>query len=125
MSVPSYELFESMSGLKVNINKSLPIGVDLRRLGFWDPVNGAGGYWWIEVVCGLECWKLLVGLEKGRVTEGGRGGSSWWREIVRIWDGDRGVRGGWFGESVSKKVGDGSDTFFWTDRWWEFFMCEI
>jgi hypothetical protein len=26
-----------------------------------------------------------------------------------------GVGGEWFGEEISKKVGDGSDTFFWTD----------
>ncbi|GAU40791.1 hypothetical protein TSUD_348880 [Trifolium subterraneum] len=25
--------------------------------------------------------------------------------------------GGWFGKHISKKVGDGSDTFFWTDPW--------
>ncbi|MCI27792.1 putative non-LTR retroelement reverse transcriptase related protein, partial [Trifolium medium] len=48
---------------------------------------------------------------------GGRSGSSWWREIVRIRDGVDGLGGGWFGESVLKKVGDGSETFFWTDTW--------
>ncbi|MCI83518.1 putative non-LTR retroelement reverse transcriptase, partial [Trifolium medium] len=26
-------------------------------------------------------------------------------------------RGGWFGEIVLKKVGDGSETSFWTDTW--------
>ncbi|MCI05300.1 C-terminal binding protein, partial [Trifolium medium] len=46
------------------------------------------------------------GVERGRLREGGRKGSSW---------GDLG--GGWFGEYVSKKVGDGVDTFFWTDPW--------
>jgi hypothetical protein len=36
---------------------------------------------------------------------------------VRIRDGAGGIGGGWFGESVVKKVGDGSETFFWTDTW--------
>ncbi|MCH91003.1 70 kDa peptidyl-prolyl isomerase, partial [Trifolium medium] len=48
---------------------------------------------------------------------GGRNVSSWWREIVRICDGVVGQGGGWFGDCVRKKVGDGLDTFFWTDPW--------
>jgi hypothetical protein len=36
---------------------------------------------------------------------------------VRIRDGGDGVRDGWFGEGVVRKVGDGTDTFFWTDPW--------
>ncbi|MCI35403.1 cysteine-rich receptor-like protein kinase, partial [Trifolium medium] len=44
-------------------------------------------------------------------------GSSWWREIVSIRDGRGDLGGGWFGECVSKKVGDGLDTFFWSDPW--------
>jgi hypothetical protein len=36
---------------------------------------------------------------------------------VRIRDGVRGPGGGWFREYVSRKVGDGSDTYFWTDPW--------
>lgn len=31
----------------------------------------------------------------------------------RIRDGDGGVGGSWFGDSVHRKVGDGSDTLFW------------
>ena len=54
-------------------------------------------------------------MEHGRLREGGRMGSAWWREIVRIRDGVGGVRDGWFGEGVARKVGDGTDTFFWTD----------
>ncbi|MCI32136.1 putative non-LTR retroelement reverse transcriptase related protein, partial [Trifolium medium] len=59
------------------------------------------------------------GVERGRLREGGRYGSSWWREIMRIRDGVGDIGGGWFGECVSKKVGAGSDTFFWTDPWLE------
>jgi hypothetical protein len=36
---------------------------------------------------------------------------------VRIRDGLDGLGGGWFGECVQKKVGDGTETFFWTDTW--------
>ncbi|KAK2370537.1 hypothetical protein QL285_083581 [Trifolium repens] len=80
---------------------------------------------------GKWCWRMLVdrgglwfrvlaaryGLEGGRVRTGGRVGSAWWREIVRIRDGGSGLRDGWFGESVTRKVGDGSETLFWTDPW--------
>ncbi|GAU30108.1 hypothetical protein TSUD_295890 [Trifolium subterraneum] len=44
-------------------------------------------------------------------------GSPWWREIARIRDGGGEADGGWFGGHISRQVGDGSDTFFWTDPW--------
>jgi hypothetical protein len=53
-------------------------------------------------------------MEGGKVRDGGRGGSSWWKEIVRIREGGE-HRGRWFEEHVMRRVGDGSDTFFWTD----------
>ncbi|MCI17770.1 putative non-LTR retroelement reverse transcriptase related protein, partial [Trifolium medium] len=65
-------------------------------------------------------YRVLVaryGEERGRLREGRRRGSSWWREIVRIREGVGVLGGGWFGESVSRRVGDGLDTFFWTDPW--------
>ncbi|GAU51437.1 hypothetical protein TSUD_413370 [Trifolium subterraneum] len=79
---------------------------------------------------GEWCWRMLVdreglwfrvlaamyGVEGGRLREGGWRGSSWWREIARIRE-EGELGGGWFGEHVSKQVGDGSDTFFWTDPW--------
>ncbi|MCI43266.1 putative non-LTR retroelement reverse transcriptase, partial [Trifolium medium] len=57
------------------------------------------------------CWRMLVdrgelwfrvlatryGVERGRLREGGRKGSSWWREIVNIRDGRGDLGGGWFG----------------------------
>ncbi|GAU49412.1 hypothetical protein TSUD_374310 [Trifolium subterraneum] len=85
------------------------------------------------------CWRLLVdrgglwfkvlaahyGLERGRLRDGGRSGSSWWREIARIRDGVADIGGGWFGETVVRKVGDGVETFFWTDPWLEEIpLCE-
>jgi hypothetical protein len=38
-------------------------------------------------------------------------------EITRIRDGVGGLRGGWFGECVTRRVGVGSETFFWSDPW--------
>ncbi|GAU41107.1 hypothetical protein TSUD_139760 [Trifolium subterraneum] len=55
-------------------------------------------------------------MEGGRVRDVGWRGSSWWREIVRLREGGE-LGGGWFVERVSKRVGDGSDTLFWTDPW--------
>lgn len=48
---------------------------------------------------------------------GGRSVSSWWREIAKIRDGVGEVDGGWFTDRVSRRVGDGSNTLFWHDRW--------
>ncbi|MCI20652.1 receptor-like kinase, partial [Trifolium medium] len=71
------------------------------------------------------------GVERGSLKEGGRGGSSWWREIVKIRDGIGGLRGGWFGECVSKtnksstvaemsSLGwdDGGDAWEWRRQLW-------
>ncbi|CAJ2678808.1 unnamed protein product [Trifolium pratense] len=80
---------------------------------------------------GKWCWRMLVdreglwfrvlaaryGVEGGRLRVGGRRGSVWWREIARIRDGEGELGGSWFGEHVVRRVGDGSDTFFWTDPW--------
>ncbi|GAU39122.1 hypothetical protein TSUD_23010 [Trifolium subterraneum] len=40
-----------------------------------------------------------------------------WREIARIRDNGVGIGDGWFEEHISRQVGGGSDTFFWTDPW--------
>ncbi|GAU27943.1 hypothetical protein TSUD_146580 [Trifolium subterraneum] len=75
---------------------------------------------------GKWCWRMLVdrgglwfrllaaryGLEIGRLRAGGRSGSSWWREIVRIRDGAGGIGGGWFGDYVQRKV-QSSDVWQW------------
>ncbi|GAU26347.1 hypothetical protein TSUD_101800 [Trifolium subterraneum] len=77
------------------------------------------------------CWRMLVdrgclwfralaawyGVERGCVREGARNGSSWWREIVRIRDGVDDLGGRWFREGVVRKVGDGTESYFWTDPW--------
>ncbi|PNX63587.1 cysteine-rich receptor-like protein kinase, partial [Trifolium pratense] len=59
---------------------------------------------------------VRYGMEGGRIRDGGRTGSSWWRGIVRLREGgELGAR--WFEERVSRRVGDGTYTFFWTDPW--------
>ncbi|GAU24253.1 hypothetical protein TSUD_23900, partial [Trifolium subterraneum] len=87
---------------------------------------------------GKWCWRMLIdreglwfrvlaaryGVEGGRLRVGGRRGSVWWREIAHIREGGE-AGGRWFGEHVAKRVGDGSDTFFWTDPWvGEIPLCE-
>ncbi|MCI73145.1 hypothetical protein A2U01_0094409, partial [Trifolium medium] len=57
------------------------------------------------------------GVEDGRLRDGGRRGSSWWRELASIREGGGEPWGRWFGEHVSERVRDRSDTFFWTDPW--------
>jgi len=37
--------------------------------------------------------------------------------VERIRNGSGSDGGGWFQECVTKKVGDGTDTLFWFDRW--------
>ena len=78
---------------------------------------------------GKWCWRMLVDREGlwylvlvarygevgGRL--GGRSCSSWWQEVGRIRNGDGGVGGRWFSDSVSRKVGDGTDTLFWYHIW--------
>ena len=80
---------------------------------------------------GKWCWRMLVereglwyrvlvacyGQEGGMVREGGRCSSTWWRDVASIRDRGGGVGGGWFKDNVFKKVGNGMDTYFWTDPW--------
>jgi len=69
-----------------------------------------GGFWYRVLVA-------RYGEEARRLEVGGRSVSSWWREIVKIWDNVGEVDGGWFAERVSKVLGDGTNTYFWFDRW--------
>ncbi|GAU26985.1 hypothetical protein TSUD_290350 [Trifolium subterraneum] len=156
-------LFETMSSLKVNFNKSMLVGVNIadswlraaasalrfkvgkggneetRKTSWisWNTIclskeNGGLGVKRLRefntALLGKWCWRMLVGreelwfkvlatrygVERGCVREGGRSGSFWWREIVRIRDG---VGGGWFQEGLQKRAAGGTKTFFWTDPW--------
>ncbi|GAU17962.1 hypothetical protein TSUD_330870 [Trifolium subterraneum] len=115
----------------------LSIGGDPRRLSFWEPVLNCiqnrlsgwrsrfisfGGRLILlkSVLTYLPVYALSffkASLAHYGIDRGGRSGSSWWREIARIRDGVADIGGGWFGESVVRKVGDGVETFFWTDPW--------
>ncbi|GAU30447.1 hypothetical protein TSUD_392600 [Trifolium subterraneum] len=138
-----------MSGLKVNFNKSMLVGVNIPDswLGWQSRFLSFGGRLvllksvltslpvyvlsFFKAPSGKWCWRMLMerdslwfrvlaaryGLERGRLCAGGTRGSTWWRELVRIRDGGGWLEGGWFGEHIRRKVGDGSDTFFWTDPW--------
>ncbi|PNX64609.1 alpha-1,6-xylosyltransferase, partial [Trifolium pratense] len=78
---------------------------------------------------GKWCWRMLVdregmwfrvlaawyGLERGRLRAGGRHRSTWWREIASIREGVGVSESRWFGDHVVRRVGDGVDTFLWTD----------
>ena len=57
------------------------------------------------------------GKEDGRLADGGRSGSTWWKEVVKIRDGIGGGGDGWFEGCVVRRVGDGADTLFLHD-WW-------
>jgi hypothetical protein len=84
-----------------------------------------------EALLGKWCWRMLVdreglwyrvlvaryGEEDGRLEDGGRSGSLWWKEVVKIRDGTVGGGEGWFSSCVARRVGDGEDTLFWHDRW--------
>jgi hypothetical protein len=78
-----------------------------------------------RALLGKWCWRLLVekdrlwyrvlaaryGVEGGRLTDGGREASSWWRDISTLREEE------WFHNNVHQVVGDGKNTFFWTDVW--------
>jgi len=76
----------------------------------WRMLSDRGGLWYRVLVA-------RYGEEAGRLEIGGRSASPWWREIVKIRDRVGEIDGGWFAERVSKVLGDGTNTFFWLDRW--------
>ena len=60
-------------------------------------------------------YKMLssrYGEESGRIKDGGKARSSWWREIMKVREGI-GVEGGnWFEENIQMKIGNGLKTYF-------------
>ncbi|XP_024634416.1 uncharacterized protein [Medicago truncatula] len=74
---------------------------------------------------GKWCWRMLVekdslwfrvlaarnGLENGRLRVGGRDSSLWWRNVASL------RSNGWFSSNISRSLGDGKDTKFWSDVW--------
>lgn len=88
-----------------------------------------GKWYW----CMLHEWEGLwlkvlaarYGVVWGRLQEGGRRGSSWWKEVRLIRDGGGAQVGGWFDENIRRIVG--KDSFFWTGRWGGgcCFFCQV
>ncbi|GAU48560.1 hypothetical protein TSUD_182080 [Trifolium subterraneum] len=118
-------LFEAVSGLKVNFNKSMLVGVNIADSWLAEAVKPVVN----RIRSRLVGWKShflsfggrLVLLKSVLTSLAGREDrtrSAWWREIVRIRDeeGDAGERG-WFAASIEPQVGNGVDTLFWTDQW--------
>lgn len=80
---------------------------------------------------GKWCWRMLgekdrlwyrvlrarYGEEGGRLKEGGRESSLWWRMICGIRNGVGLGVGRWFDDNIRRVVGGGGDTYFWTDNW--------
>ena len=63
----------------------------------------------------VSCFSRSLWRDRREV--GGQSGSSWWREVDRICDGEGVTSDGWFENSVLRRVGDGAETLFWTHRW--------
>jgi len=80
---------------------------------------------------GKWCWRMLVdreglwyrvlkaryGEEGGRLKEGGRNCSAWWRSLSRIREGVGEGVGSWFENNIRRVIGDGKGTSFWYDIW--------
>lgn len=57
------------------------------------------------------------GDKRGQIKDGGRYGSVWLREIVKIRERFEIEGGSWFEESIQMKIDNGIKTFFWSDSW--------
>jgi hypothetical protein len=57
------------------------------------------------------------GEEGGRLKEGGRHSSAWWRSLCRIREGVGEGVGRWFDSNIRRVVGDVRGTYFWYDTW--------
>jgi len=74
---------------------------------------------------GKWCWRLLTNRdslwyrvlsaryreEEGRVCDGGCAASAWWQVISTMRSEE------WFRGNVSRSLGNGKNTLFWTDAW--------
>lgn len=57
------------------------------------------------------------GEEAGKLVVIGQSGSLCSQEVAKIRDGVGVEGGGWFEESILRRVGNGVNTFFWMDPW--------
>jgi len=80
---------------------------------------------------GKWCWRLLVDKEGlwyqvlkarygevgGWIQDGGRHASGWWLMMCNIREGVGSGVGSWFEDNTWWVIGNGRNTFFWTDNW--------
>ncbi|XP_024640465.1 uncharacterized protein [Medicago truncatula] len=101
-------LFEEISGLK-EVG-----GLGVRRIREFN--SALLGKWsWMVLVEKESLWyRVLVaryGEEGGRLLDGGRTASAWWRAIATLHS------EAWFGTNVKRSVGNGENIYFWSDVW--------
>jgi len=61
--------------------------------------------------------KARYGEVGGRIKEGGRNASRWWRMICNVREGSGAAISSWFDNNIRRVVGNARKTFFWTDNW--------
>ena len=101
-------LRKEVGGLRVRRLREFNLALLGKRC--WRQVTNREGLW----------FRLLAaryGLEGGRLQPGGREGSVWWREMVKIRDGFGSALGNWYVDNVRLKAGNRLNTLFWLDRW--------
>jgi len=78
-----------------------------------------------SALLGKWCWRMLMereslwfkvlsaryGMEEDRVKGGGREASLWWRDVHAL------CREAWFRHNVSRVLGNGKNTWFWSEVW--------
>ncbi|GAU24627.1 hypothetical protein TSUD_289900 [Trifolium subterraneum] len=116
-------LFESISGLKVNFNKSMLFGVNVNESWLHEAasvMNLGGRLVMLKSVLSsipvyfLSFFKAPSGGGRVRFEEGV--GSIWWRNLNQIRVGAGLVDSRWLEDNISRKVGDGHSTLFWMDN---------
>ncbi|XP_024640546.1 uncharacterized protein [Medicago truncatula] len=95
-------------------------GLGVRRLGEFN-LSLLGKWCWRLLIDKEGLWyrvlKARYGKVGGRIQEGGREASGWWSMLCKVRDGVGSGVGNWFDVNVRREVGNGSSTFFWTDKW--------
>jgi len=95
-------------------------GLGVRRLGEFN-LSLLGKWCWRLKVDKEGLWyrvlKARYGEEGGCIRDGGRYASRWWRMICNVQEGRWASVDRWFVNNIRRVVGDGRNTFFWTDNW--------
>jgi len=95
-------------------------GLGVRRVGAFN-VSLLGKWCWRMQMEKEGLWyrvlKARYGEEGGRIREGGRQASIWWKTVRHIREGLGVGVGNWFEDNVRRVVGDGRNTLFWYDNW--------